>query len=223
MNQIVTQSSQLLVQAHGQQLFVDTNIMASLFDRLHKNVMRDIDTLIENGTISRLSVEPRDYFDSRGKTQPAYRLTERDALVAMPFLGGKKSAQGQARLVDEFLRARAKLRRMAGRKIDPVLQLALKSKNATATLMTDCLVDARAALGKDTKPHHFCNEHSMCNWVLSGCYGQVDDSDLSHMDFTRLASIRRRNTALIVQGVSYPKRKDALREAFPLLEVASHE
>ena len=115
------------------------------------------------------------------------------------------------------------MRRLAGRKIDPVLQLALKSKNVTATLMTDCLVDARAALGKDTKPHHFCNEHSMCNWVLSGCYGQVDDSDLSHMDFTRLASIRRRNTALIVQGVSYPKRNDALRVAFPLLEVASHE
>jgi hypothetical protein len=89
--------------------------------------------------------------------------------------------------------------------------------------MTDCLVEARAALGKDTKPHHFSNEHSLCNWILSGFYGHVDDADLGHKDLTRLASVRRRNTVLIVQGVSYPKRKDALREEFPLLEVASHE
>jgi hypothetical protein len=58
---------------------------------------------------------------------------------------------------------------------------------------------------------------------LSGFYGHVDDADLGHKDLTRLASVRRRNTVLIVQGVSYQKRKDALREEFPLLEVASHE
>ena len=146
-------------------------------------------------------------------------------MVLMPFLGGKKSAQGQAKLVDEFMRMRAELRRMAVRKNDPVLQLAMKSKSVTATLMTDCLVEARAALGKDTKPHHFSNEHSLCNWVLSGCYGQVDDADLGHKDLTRMANIRRRNSVLIVQGLSYPKRKDTLREDFPLLalEVASHE
>jgi len=223
MNQIITPKSKSIVQAHGQDLFVDTNVMAELFDRPHKNLMRDVDKLVQDGVIDRLRLELISYPDSYGRPQPGYRLGERDAMVLMPFLGGKKSAQGQAKLVDEFMRMRSELRRMASRKTDPALQLALKSKSGTATLMTDCLVDARAELGKDTKPHHFSNEHSLCNWVLSGCYGQVDDADLGQIDLSRLANIRRRNTVLIVQGVSYQKRKDALREAFPLLEVASHE
>ncbi len=223
MNQITTQTNLAIVQAHGQSLFVDTVVMARLFDRPHRNLMRDIAKLMADGIINTLNLERISYLDSRGREQAGYRLPERDAMVLMPFLGGKKSAQGQAKLVDEFMRMRTELLRLAGRKIDPMLQLALKSKSVTATLMTDCLVEARAALGKDTKPHHFSNEHSMCNWILSGCYGQVDDADLDQKDLMRLASIRRRNTVLIVQGMSYPKRKDALREAFPLLEVASHD
>lgn len=208
-----------LVQARGHTLFVDTNIMAELFDRQHKNLMRDVDKLIQDGVIDRLRLERITYVDSLNRSQPGYRLSERDAMVLMPFLGGKKSAQGQAKLVDEFMRMREALGRMANRKTDPVLQLAMHAKGATATLMTDCLVEARAALGKATKPHHFSNEHSLCNWVLSGFYGQVDDNDLDQQDLKRLASIRKRNAVLIVQGISYQKRKDALREAFPLPEV----
>jgi hypothetical protein len=63
-------------------------------------------------------------------------------------------------------------------------------------------------------------EHSLCNWVLSGFYGQVDDNDLDQQDLKRLASIRKRNAVLIVHGISYQLRKDALREAFPVPEVA---
>jgi len=218
-----TPTSLAIVQAHGQSLFVDTDVMAGLFDRPHRNLMRDIAKLTADGIINTLNLERISYLDSRGRDQSGYRLPERDAMILMPFLGGKKSAQGQAKLVDEFMRMRSELRRIASRKTDPVLQLALKSKNATAALMTDCLVEARAALGKDTKPHHFSNEHSMCNWILSGGYGQVDDADLDKKDFTRLTGIRRRNAVLIVQGMSYQKRKDVLRGEFPLLEVAGHE
>lgn len=211
-----------LVQARGQNLFIDTNIMAELFDRPHKSLIRDVDKLLQDGVMDRLSLELISYPDSDGRPQPGYRLSERDAMVLMPFLSGKKSAQGQTKLVDEFMRKRSELRRLASRKTDPALQLALRNKSATATLMTDCLVEARAALGKDTKPHHFGNEHSLCNWVLSGCYGQVDDADLDQKDLTRLSRIRKRNAVLIVQGVSYPQRKAVLREAFPLPEVAQH-
>lgn len=223
MNLISAQKRPAIVQKHGQDLFVNSNIIAELFDRPHKNVMRDIVGLAEKRTISRLNLEPRTYIDSRGKTQPAYRLTERDALVLMPFIGGQKAEEGQARLVDEFLRLRTELRLIASRQHDPILQLALKSKCLIATLMTDCLVEARSTLGKDTKPHHFANEHSLCNWVLSGCYGQVDDAYLNEKDSNRLTRIRRRNAVLIVQGMSYPKRKEALRASFPLMDVASHD
>lgn len=208
-----------VIEAHGGNLYVHSNIIASLFVRPHKNVMRDIDTQIENGTISRLSVEPRDYVDSRGKVQPSYRLTERDALVLMPFIGGRKAAEGQARLVDEFLRMRSELHRIASQKADPVRQLAIRDKCATARMMTDCLIDTRTAQGKATKAHHYMNEHSLCNWTLTGSYADINDDDLDGQALRRLKDIRRYNARLIIQNLTRPQRRDELRAAFPLMQL----
>lgn len=207
------------IQAEGGYLFVATNVIADLFDRPHRNLMRDIERLAETGAVNALRLERITYADSRGRSQAAYRLCERDALVLMPYLGGKKAAEGQARLVDEFLRMRYEIRRRDNRKADQGLQLANRDKSAVATLMTDCLVDARAALGKETKPHHFCNEHSLCNWVMTGTFGHVNDDGLDVLELRRLTDIRRRNTMLIAKGMSYATRKDSLRAAFPLLHL----
>jgi Rha family phage regulatory protein len=203
------------IQVKGQSLFIASNVIASLFGRPHKNVMRDIDQLVEAGTISRLNLELRDYLDSRGKAHRSYILTERDALVLMPFLGGRKAAEGQAKLVDEFLRMRSDLRRIASRKSDPAIQLARSQKCAASTLMTDVLVDVRAALGKETKPHHFSNEHRLCNRVLTGDSDHIDDSGLDHFAFRRLKAIRMMNARLISQSLAFHERKAALRKAFP--------
>jgi len=48
--------------------------IAEIFDKEHKNVMRDIRELIDLGAISRLSFEPRTYTDSRNKEYPMYSL-----------------------------------------------------------------------------------------------------------------------------------------------------
>ncbi len=74
-------------------------IIAEEFGRTHKNVLKSLDKLV-----SRLQMEPRDYIDSRGKTQRMYVLDERSFLIAMPFIGGNKSEEGQERLVDAFLK-----------------------------------------------------------------------------------------------------------------------
>ena len=218
---MITTTTAPRIQAHGDSLFIATNVIAELFDRPHKNLMRDIDRLIESGAVNALNLERINYADSRGRAQAAYRLCERDALVLMPFLGGRKAAEGQARLVDEFLRMRFELRRLGSRKTDPLLQQANSQKCAVAILMTDCLVEARMLLGKETKPHHFVNEHSLCNWVLTGLYGHVDDVCLDRLELRRLTDIRRRNTVLIVNGMNYAARKDLLRKGFPLLHLES--
>lgn len=211
-----------LVEVHGGEMFVDSNIMAELFGRPHKNVMRDIVKLAERGTISKLSLEPRNYIDSRGKAQPAYRLTERDAMVLMPFIGGKKAEEGQAKLVDEFFRMRTELRRIARQKADPVRQLAIRDKCQVARMMTDCLVDARAAQGKQTKANHFINEHSLCNWVLTGSYDAINDDALGFNALLRLKDIRRINARLILGGKSRDQRREELRELFPVMLDVKH-
>lgn len=83
-------------------------IMAEQLSRPHKNVLQSIDDLVEDGTLQRgLDAELtfRDVSGPNGavRQERIYRLSKRAALIAMPFVGGKKSRAGQARLVDAFL------------------------------------------------------------------------------------------------------------------------
>lgn len=83
-------------------------IMAEQLSRPHKNVLQSIDALVEDGTLQRgLDAELtfRDVSGPNGavRQERIYRLSKRSALIAMPFVGGKKSRAGQARLVDAFL------------------------------------------------------------------------------------------------------------------------
>jgi Rha family phage regulatory protein len=212
----LTSGRAALIQVKGQCLLIASNVIANLFGRPHKNVLRDIEMLVEQGAIDRLKLEPISYFDSYSREQRGYRLSERDAMVLAPFLGGRKSAHFQAKLVDEFVRMRAELLRLASRKADPAIQLAKSQKCAASALMTDALVYARSAVGKETKPHHFSNEHRLCNWVLTGSYGHVDDCNLDQQELQLLYEIRTKNAILIANGQSRPERQAALRKAFPL-------
>jgi len=101
--------STAVVECNGS-LFVETPHLAALFERPHRNIMRDVERLVAGGAIDALNPERISYVDSMGRVQEAYRLSERDALVLMPFIGGKRSMDGQARLVDEFLHVRRQLR-----------------------------------------------------------------------------------------------------------------
>lgn len=87
----------------------DSLSIAAGFGRRHSNVLQSLDDLIADGTISRLDFKSASYMDEQGKTRRMIELTERGALTAMPFIGGKNSRIGQARLVDEFLSLRAEL------------------------------------------------------------------------------------------------------------------
>ena len=87
-------------------LWTDSLIIAGSFGREHKNVLRSIEQLIDDGAIDRLNFEPISYTDSRNREQRIIRLDERAFLIAMPFIGGRKARQGQAQLVDAFLTLR---------------------------------------------------------------------------------------------------------------------
>lgn len=120
-------------------LFVETPHLAILFDRPHRNIMRDVERLITGGAIDALNPERISYVDSMGRVQEAYRLSERDALVLMPFIGGKKSMEGQARLVDEFLYVRQQLRETQPIQGDPAWQEARQLGKADRRDLTDAV------------------------------------------------------------------------------------
>ncbi|MEQ1766125.1 MAG: hypothetical protein ABL859_01735, partial [Methylotenera sp.] len=145
------------------------------------------------------------YFDTQNREQTAYELSERDFLVAMPFIGGEKSEDGQVSLVDEFLRLH-KLQNQAGRKE------ALQYKRDTAKPMTDMLTFIRETVGKKTSGVPHCsNEMLFCNRALNGKYEPInEDTDLDGYDAKLLGLIRQHNTLLMTRFLKQADRRRLL-------------
>jgi Rha family phage regulatory protein len=92
-----------LIQLESGEAWITSLVIAEEFGRPHKNVLQSLDSLIADGTINGLEIKPVEYVDAKGESRRAYKLNKRAALIAMPFIGGKKSRDGQKRLVDAFL------------------------------------------------------------------------------------------------------------------------
>lgn len=95
------------------EIITDTLVVANEFGRNHKDVLRRIRHLADQGTITERDFAPSEYTDPTGRKLPVYELTERGFLIAMPFIGGRKSQQGQVRLVDAFLKLRRQVERQS--------------------------------------------------------------------------------------------------------------
>ena len=76
--------------------FTTSRAIAERFDKRHKNVLKLINKLLSDmpePEFSRLHLEPRDYLDSRGKTQLEYKLSHDGfALLVMGFTGKEAMA-----------------------------------------------------------------------------------------------------------------------------------
>jgi Rha family phage regulatory protein len=116
-------------------------VIAAEFGLPHKNVLRAIDGLVEDGTIDRLNFEPISYTDEMNREQRAYRLNERAALTSMPFIGGRKSREGQKRLVDGFLAMRKELTRLTIQKQDAFWQQKRTEGKVARLALTDAVQD----------------------------------------------------------------------------------
>lgn len=98
-------------------IVTDSLTISNEFDRSHAHVLRSLDKLIANGRLNQSksgSVDDfnvTEYRDAKGEMRRMIELTERGALIAMPFIGGSKSEEGQVRLVDAFTSMREELRR----------------------------------------------------------------------------------------------------------------
>lgn len=97
----------LIKKGNEGELTVSSLTVAKEFDREHKNVLASIKKLIKNQRLRELDFKLSSYKSKQGRSMPYYELTERGFLIAMPFIGGRKAEEGQARLVDAFLAMRS--------------------------------------------------------------------------------------------------------------------
>ncbi|MFM0057078.1 phage antirepressor KilAC domain-containing protein [Paraburkholderia phytofirmans] len=98
-------------------IVTDAVVISREFERRHDNVMERLRSLISDGTLGLLDFKETSYLDQWNRSQPTIELTERGALIAMPFIGGKKSRAGQVRLVDAFTTMRERVRTLEDEKI----------------------------------------------------------------------------------------------------------
>lgn len=104
-----------LIQIESGEAWTTSLAIAEAFGRAHRSVLESLDTLIADGTLDRkheIMPTMRDIPGPKGavRQERYFRLNERAALIAMPFIGGRQSRVGQKRLVDAFMEMRSILR-----------------------------------------------------------------------------------------------------------------
>ncbi|MDD5268028.1 MAG: Rha family transcriptional regulator [Methylococcales bacterium] len=152
-------SLSLIIHGGNNQICVDSRDIAKEFGREHKSVLRTIDDLIADGTISRHEFVPRNY-KKRGKEYRHFELNKAGFLKAMPFIGGRKSREGQRRFVDEFLRIEAALARQSKEQASLAYQVARSSGKDSRGILTDEITKFVAyakAQGSSNADRYFSN------------------------------------------------------------------
>jgi hypothetical protein len=130
----------LFIHGRKNQIFIDSRRLAVEFGRPHKSVLRTIDALIADQTISRHEFVPREYM-VRGKKYRYIDLNEKGFLIAMPFIGGSKSKAGQKRLVEELYRVHAEMNRLMQDKTKLTYQVAKSLGKDSRMILTDVIKD----------------------------------------------------------------------------------
>jgi hypothetical protein len=126
----------LVIHGTNGDITVDALNIAHVFKRSHKNVLQTIDSLIGDGTISRLEYKPSKYV-KRDKEYRCIELNEAGFLKTMPFIGGKNSRKGQTRLVCEFLSLRQQLDRHSKERESYAFQMVRSSGKGARKILAD--------------------------------------------------------------------------------------
>lgn len=96
-----------LVFIENQKVVTDSLVVAEMFGKEHKNVLRDINTQIEyaGDEFSQLNFEPSNY-EVRGKQYPKYNLTEEAFTLVVFSYNTKEAVQTKIKFIQEFKRMR---------------------------------------------------------------------------------------------------------------------
>jgi prophage antirepressor-like protein len=99
-----------------------------------------------------------------------------------------------------------------------------KERHASAAsfkVLTAMLQLKRELEGKETKPHHYINEAKLINWAITGQFTDLDRDNLDKHELNLLARLEERSACLIAMSMSYPLRKQALKEYVDNLKVGA--
>jgi Rha family phage regulatory protein len=158
----------LTINGAGNNITIDSLNLAKCLEWEHKNLLPKIDKLIEEGTISRLEFQPRNY-TKRGKIYPAYELTETGVMLVLQFVSGEKPKAFKKRLVYEFQRLRKLIYQQSLQRETQAYQLARISGKDTRALLVEVIqqfIDYAAQQGSQNAGNYYSNITSAVNRAL---------------------------------------------------------
>jgi Rha family phage regulatory protein len=197
------EASEMVRVREGGDIVTDSVVIAGEFGRRHDKVLESLRLLVADRTINRPEFREIEYVDGRGRKQPGIELTERGALIAMPFIGGKKSRDGQVRLVDAFLAMRERLR--ATTKVEELDPFAAQRKLTAELAVAECvgrLINASES-GKLAMVHAICAQNAVDTHFLPTTAVDAPPGEVSSLEAqTATELLRRRGAAKGVKGAS---------------------
>ena len=181
--------------------------VARIFNKQHKNVIRDIEMLDCSAEFSRLNFEPSKYKDERGKWQPCVAMTRDGFTFLVMGYRGKTAARFKEAYIARF----NQMQRHIAELID-------------ARREFPELTDAISFAYVEPKAYHFINECNMINVIVTGICtaefrqrhgiekGQSIRPHMTTQQIALLNALQRVDIGLLVSVPEYADRKRYLEK-----------
>lgn len=199
-----------LVEVKKEKIYCKSNMVAEIFEKEHKHILRDIRDLLEtcSENFSQSNYEPSTY-RVRGKEYPCYNLT-RDGftMLAMGFTG-EKAVQFKELYINKF------------NEMERII-----TSQKMAKLEFKDLTDNICLLHDETKSYHFSNELSMINKIVLKMTAKefkkannIDDKNsirpyLNEKQINDILLLQRIDSGLLLAMPDYYERKSMLENMY---------
>lgn len=196
---------------------VSSRKVAEVFQKEHKNVLRDIRAVVEGmpGEFNRLNFEPISYLDDMNREQTEYLLT-RDGflMIAMGFTG-QEAMKWKENFIKAFNLMEEELHRLhqiEANKKDEDWRKVRQEVALDFTRVTDIIQSRREAQGKAEKAYVYSNEAKLIQFAMTGKVGDDWNRDcLSTEEAVLLRNVERLDVRLIAKDTDFADRKARCR------------
>lgn len=186
---------------------VDSLFVADFFEKEHKNVVRDIEKIIEpksglSEEFNRLNFERISYTDSRGRKQKAYAMTRDGFTMLVMGYTGQKAMKFKELYIKRF------------NEMENFINTLVSARQEFPLLTANIKL-----LHDNPKPYHFSNECDMLNRIVLGmtakqfrlanCIekGKSIRPYLSKEQIDMLETLQKVDVGLLVAFPNYEERK----------------
>ena len=186
---------------------VDSLFVADFFEKEHKNVVRDIEKIIEPNSglseeFNRLNFERISYTDSRGRKQKAYAMTRDGFTMLVMGYTGQKAMKFKELYIKRF------------NEMENFINTLVSARQEFPLLTANIKL-----LHDNPKPYHFSNECDMLNRIVLGmtakqfrlanCIekGKSIRPYLSKEQIDMLETLQKVDVGLLVAFPNYEERK----------------